>query len=554
MLFLALLAPLPISLTQTARWLARDPNVQLQLVKHVSGTGKQGDHMIKNMLDDKDMDDRARHFMSQYGQGNNERAARAPRRRRGGSVHLPVFAKDGSVLPGDLASGKHSHGAGGGGDELTRLTSDVRDKLDSWALDMEGLKTDEEREAFIVAIFDAFDLVPEFVDRETLLAFIRLVKDNYNDTPYHNWRHVCDVTHTVYRYLSLTEDRVMPSQLEKFAMLVAGLAHDLNHPGITNNFLVTTRDPKAIKYNDSSVLENHHVSTLYQLMADYPEADVFKALDDADWLEARKLVITVVLHTDMVHHFKSLSQLEVFYELNTEKIKEAGNSDLCICEKSDERELIFSAILHSADISNPVKPMAIYSKWKMRVLEEFWQQGDQEKARGLKVSPQMDRDNTSIPQSQINFIDFIVAPMYKAVVYIFPELQATLATLCTNRRILADERIEELRRTMSGDELEVELGKVHNLLRKFQEKYTSENVFASEEPAAKLEAEGVLSKAVRRMSVSAAPPLFRSDRRPSANISDGETSGSDDPARLPGGGRKRGSVFGLMKHKPISEE
>ena len=134
-----------------------------------------------------------------------------------------------------------------------------------------------------------------------------------------------------------------------------------------------------------------------------------------------------------------------------------------------------------------------------------------------------------------------------------------MATLCTNRRILADERIEELRRTMSGDELEVELGKVHNLLRKFQEKYTSENVFASEEPAVKLEAEGVLSKAVRRMSVSAAPPLFRSDalrsdRRPSVNISDGETSGSDDPAKLPGGGRKRGSVFGLMKHKPISEE
>lgn len=54
-------------------------------------------------------------------------------------------------------------------------------------------------------------------------------------------------------------------------------------------------------------------------------------------------------------------------------------------------------------------------RWANRVLEEFFLQGDQERAQGLPVSPLMDRHTTSLAISQINFIEFVVAPLFHQV-------------------------------------------------------------------------------------------------------------------------------------------
>ena len=49
------------------------------------------------------------------------------------------------------------------------------------------------------------------------------------------------------------------------------------------------------------------------------------------------------------------------------------------------------------------------------MLQEFFEQGDKERAQGMPVSPMMDRETTSPPLSQINFIEFIVAPLFAEV-------------------------------------------------------------------------------------------------------------------------------------------
>lgn len=54
--------------------------------------------------------------------------------------------------------------------------------------------------------------------------------------------------------------------MDLFASLVASLAHDVAHPGVTNRFLVNSRHKLAIRYNDNSVLENMHIATTYKLM------------------------------------------------------------------------------------------------------------------------------------------------------------------------------------------------------------------------------------------------------------------------------------------------
>ncbi len=58
-----------------------------------------------------------------------------------------------------------------------------------------------------------------------------------HEVPYHNFYHVADVTHTVYRMITLSESFTCMSRLEKYALMLAAASHDMDHPG---NFLQTT--------------------------------------------------------------------------------------------------------------------------------------------------------------------------------------------------------------------------------------------------------------------------------------------------------------------------
>ena len=53
-----------------------------------------------------------------------------------------------------------------------------------------------------------------------------------------------------------------------------------------------------------------------------------------------------------------------------------------------------------ADISNTTRPWATSSRWSQLVCQEFFAQGDAERALGLPVAPLNDRTSTSVPQIQ----------------------------------------------------------------------------------------------------------------------------------------------------------
>jgi len=50
------------------------------------------------------------------------------------------------------------------------------------------------------------------------------------------------------------------------ALLISALAHDVDHPGNNNDFEINTNSELAIKYNNKSVLENHHCCVLFSLL------------------------------------------------------------------------------------------------------------------------------------------------------------------------------------------------------------------------------------------------------------------------------------------------
>ena len=117
-----------------------------------------------------------------------------------------------------------------------------------------------------------------------------------------------------------------------------------------------------------------------------------------------------------------------------------------------------------------------------------------------------------------------MATQAKAMVLIFPELQATLATLCSNRRELSSDSVRELesKADLSEADRAAEIAKVNKGLEKFLEKYTPEVLLRPFETMGRGDAEpgGVLNAVVRRMSVTAAPSLFT----PSEHYSSGDAS------------------------------
>ena len=187
--------------------------------------------------------------------------------------------------------------------------------------------------------------------------------------------------------------------------------------GYTNQFLINTSNELALMYNDESVLENHHLAVAFKLLQTGTTGDPFEALSHKQRLTFRKMVIDMVLATDMQKHMTLLADLKTMVE--TKKVSGDG---VLLLDNYPDRIEILQNVIHCADLSNPTKPLELYHKWVGRVMEEFFRQGDRERALGLDVSPMCDRTSANIEKTQVRG-----API-TATVYSYTRVDSRLFT------------------------------------------------------------------------------------------------------------------------------
>jgi cAMP-specific phosphodiesterase 4 len=80
-------------------------------------------------------------------------------------------------------------------------------------------------------------------------------------------------------------------------------------------------------------------------------------------------------------------------------------------------------VLHCADISNPARPFPAAKKWGEKISEEFYKQGDKERALGMRVLAFCNRTLAgagAVAQNQGNFIDFVCQPTFEALSVVVP--------------------------------------------------------------------------------------------------------------------------------------
>ncbi len=85
----------------------------------------------------------------------------------------------------------------------------------------------------------------------------------------------------------------MFTPIEIFAALFASSIHDVDHPGLTNQYLINTTSDLALLYNDESVLENHHLAVAFKLLQKR-DCDILANLTSKQRQTFRKMVIDMV--------------------------------------------------------------------------------------------------------------------------------------------------------------------------------------------------------------------------------------------------------------------
>ncbi|XP_078575819.1 3',5'-cyclic-AMP phosphodiesterase 4C-like isoform X29 [Branchiostoma floridae x Branchiostoma japonicum] len=305
--------------------------------------------------------------------------------------------------------------------------------MSKWGVDcfkIDTLTNGRSLTAVTYTILQERDLIKTFkIPANTLITYLMTLEDHYHrEVPYHNNRHAADVTQTTHYLLGMQALENVFTDLEILASIFASAIHDVDHPGVNNQFLILTSSELAILYNDESCLENHHLAVAFKLLQE-ENCDIFCNLSKKQRSTLRKMVIDMVLATDMSKHMSLLADLKTMVET-----KKVAGSGVLLLDNYTDRIQVLQNMVHCADLGNPTKPLELYRQWLDKLMDEFYHQGDRERNKQLEISAMCDRHNASVEKSQVGFIDFIVHPLWETWAdLVHPDAQSILDQLEENR-------------------------------------------------------------------------------------------------------------------------
>uniref|UniRef100_A0A2K5C6C8 3',5'-cyclic-AMP phosphodiesterase n=1 Tax=Aotus nancymaae TaxID=37293 RepID=A0A2K5C6C8_AOTNA len=289
-----------------------------------------------------------------------------------------------------------------------QLVKELED-TNKWGLDVfkvAELSGNRPLTAIIFSIFQERDLLKTFqIPADTLATYLLLLEGHYHaDVAYHNSLHAADVAQSTHVLLATPALEAVFTDLEILAALFASAIHDVDHPG------------------------NHHLAVGFKLLQ-AENCDIFQNLSTKQRLSLRRMVIDMVLATDMSKHMNLLADLKTMVE--TKKVTSLG---VLLLDNYPDRIQVLQSLVHCADLSNPTKPLPLYRQWTDRIMAEFFQQGDRERESGLDISPMCDKHTASVEKSQVGFIDYIAHPLWETWAdLVHPDAQDLLDTLEDNR-------------------------------------------------------------------------------------------------------------------------
>ncbi|KAL0021688.1 hypothetical protein WJX79_000250 [Trebouxia sp. C0005] len=327
----------------------------------------------------------------------------------------------------------------------------LQDASNNWAFDIFGYSDATPGYSLSLLVWHFVKragLIQEMsIDEGKFCAFARRIEAGYNPSnPYHNSVHVASVvqmTHMLMCHGGVLASQAL-TQRQQLATYFSALVHDFEHGGVNNDFLIKTYHPLAITYNDQSPLENHHhaaaIRVLLQPEHRYIPLSSQRLLEDQ--VEIRSMCISQVLGTDMKKHFDITSRFQAAFKRpggNDGTTSQGASPAAPRCGvdwdgvKAEDKTLVHQMVLKCADIGHLAAPPRTHRRWAFQLEEEFFQQGDKERACGLPVSPLMDRSTQGgMTRSQLGFFSIVGIPLFKAMVDLFEDAKPMLDGVLAN--------------------------------------------------------------------------------------------------------------------------
>lgn len=277
-------------------------------------------------------------------------------------------------------------------------------KVGTWDFDIflfDRLTNGNSLVTLLCHLFNIHGLIQHFkLDMVTLHRFLVMVQEDYHSqNPYHNAVHAADVTQAMHCYLKEPKLASFLTPLDIMLGLLAAAAHDVDHPGVNQPFLIKTNHHLASLYQNMSVLENHHWrSTIGMLRESRLLAHLPKEMTE----DIEQQLGSLILATDINRQNEFLTQLKTHLQ----------NKDLRL-EDEQDRHFVLQIALKCADICNPCRVWEMSKQWSEKVCEEFYRQGDLEKKFQLEISPLCNQQKDSIASIQIGFMTYIVEPLFQ---------------------------------------------------------------------------------------------------------------------------------------------
>ncbi|KAL0037875.1 hypothetical protein WJX79_003284 [Trebouxia sp. C0005] len=285
-------------------------------------------------------------------------------------------------------------------------------------------------------------LVREFkLDERKLCNFLQKVESGYSaENPYHNSIHAASVvqmTHMLLCHGGLIKSGLI-TKTQQLSSYWSAAVHDYEHGGLNNDFLIKTSHALAVRYNDQSPLENHHMSAAVQLLfqPDYSYI-AFDMLRSETIAHVRSVCVNQVLGTDMKRHFDITSRFQSAFKQQPVGSGGTAAHVMPVWDnvKAEDKTLVYQMVLKCADIGHLAVDPKTHKRWAFQLEEEFFRQGDKEKEAGLAVSPLMDRSmQGGMTRSQLGFFNIVGIPLFKAIADLFEESQPMLDGVLANFR------------------------------------------------------------------------------------------------------------------------
>ncbi|KAI7904746.1 uncharacterized protein BX663DRAFT_451381 [Cokeromyces recurvatus] len=309
------------------------------------------------------------------------------------------------------------------------------------------------------------------------------IERGYNDNPYHSFYHAVDVAMVLYHMLEKYDMKEYLNRFDLAMLMIAALCHDIGHPGNNNHFEIACQTKRAQRYNNLSVLESYSSQLTLELLDKHKFLRHVESRSKAlgcpmSCDDFKKSIVETILATDMICHFTLQENIHLLHDTILQWKKKRSHQDFInfktvtsstsqlkplfppdaqhdpldyfnknyhfkqtINDKRDdqalngqERLMICKILIHAADISNPCRPWPIFHQLSLLVCVEFFRQGEQERALGLDISPNMDPNKANPSKINIGFIDFIVQPYFEALAALFPKSFELVEVCQVNRK------------------------------------------------------------------------------------------------------------------------